>query len=191
MTEPNVAVEKLQKETKDHMEKAVTAYRHDLQRIRTGRASLALLDPVRVDYYGTPTPLNQVATLGVPDPKLITIAPWDPKVIQDIEKAILKSELGLNPTNDGKMIRIAIPDLTEERRKELVRVVKKSAEEFRVQVRNHRRDAIHRVKEMEKKSEITEDESRKTQDKIQKVTDEYILKIDQLVEAKEKEILQV
>jgi ribosome recycling factor len=152
---------------------------------------LALLDPVRVDYYGTPTPLNQVATLGVPDPKLITIAPWDPKVIQDIEKAILKSELGLNPTNDGKMIRIAIPDLTEERRKELVRVVKKSAEEFRVQVRNHRRDAIHRVKEMEKKSEITEDESRKTQDKIQKVTDEYILKIDQLVEAKEKEILQV
>ena len=191
MTEPNVAVEKLQKETKDHMEKAVTAYRHDLQRIRTGRASLALLDPVRVDYYGTPTPLNQVATLGVPDPKLITIAPWDPKVIQDIEKAILKSELGLNPTNDGKMIRIAIPDLTEERRKELVRVVKKSAEEFRVQVRNHRRDAIHRVKEMEKKSEITEDESRKTQDKIQKVTDEYIVKIDQLVEAKEKEILQV
>jgi ribosome recycling factor len=191
MTEPNAALEKLQKEMKDQMEKAVTAFRHDLQRIRTGRASLALLEPVRVDYYGNPTPLNQVATLGVPDPKLITITPWDPKLIQDIEKAIFKSELGLNPANDGKVIRIAIPDLTEERRKELVRVVKKTAEEFRVEVRNHRRDAIHRVKEMEKKSEVTEDEDRKAQEKIQKVTNEYITKIDQLVEAKEKEILQV
>jgi ribosome recycling factor len=191
MTEPNAVLEKLQKEMKGHMEKAVTAFRHDLQRIRTGRASLALLEPVRVDYYGNPTPLNQLATLGVPDPKLITITPWDPKLIQDIEKAIFKSELGLNPANDGKVIRIAIPDLTEERRKELVRVVKKTAEEFRVEVRNHRRDAIHRVKEMEKKSGVTEDENRKAQEKIQKVTDEYITKIDQLVEAKEKEILQV
>jgi ribosome recycling factor len=191
MTETNAELEKVLKESKDHMEKAVTAYRHDLVRIRTGRASLALLDPVRVDYYGTPTPLNQLATLGVPDPKLITIAPWDPKVIQDIEKAIQKSELGLTPSNDGKIIRIPIPDLTEERRKELVKVVKKTAEEFRVQVRNHRRDAIHKIKEMEKKSGVTEDESRKSQDRVQKFTDETIAKIDQVTEAKEKEILQV
>ena len=191
MTEQNVELDRTLKDTKDHMEKAVTAFRHDLTRIRTGRANLSLLDPVRVDYYGTPTPLNQVATLSVPDPKLITIAPWDPKVIQDIEKAIQKSELGLTPSSDGKVIRIPIPDLTEERRKELVKVVKKSAEEFRVQIRNHRRDAIHKVKELEKKSAVTEDESRKAQDRIQKLTDEYTAKIDQGVEAKEKEILTV
>lgn len=191
MTEQNVELDRTLKETKDHMEKAVTAFRHDLTRIRTGRANLSLLEPVRVDYYGTPTPLNQLATLSVPDPKLILIAPWDPKVIQDIEKAIRKSELGLTPSSDGKVVRIPIPDLTEERRKELVKVVKKSAEEFRVQIRNHRRDAIHKVKELEKKGAVPEDESRKAQDRIQKLTEEYAAKIDQVVDTKEKEILTV
>ncbi|MFQ5456851.1 MAG: ribosome recycling factor [Myxococcota bacterium] len=173
------------------MEKALAALKHDLSRIRTGRASLALLEPVRVDNYGTPSPLNQVATLGVPEPKLITIAPWDPKMIQPIEKAILSSELGLTPTNDGKIIRIAIPDLTEERRKELVKIVKKTAEDFRIEVRNHRREAIHHIKDFEKKSEITEDESHRAQDRAQKLTDAYVGNIDKAIEAKEKEILQI
>jgi ribosome recycling factor len=191
MTEPNVQLDGTLKETKDHMEKAVAAFRHDLSRIRTGRANLSLLEPVRVDYYGTPTPLNQLATLSVPDPKLITIAPWDPKVIQDIEKAIQKSELGLTPSSDGKVVRIPIPDLTEERRRDLVKVVKKTAEEFRVEIRNHRRDGIHKVKELEKKGAVTEDDSRKSQDRIQKLTDEYNAKIEQVLETKEKEILTV
>ncbi len=191
MTEQNADLDRTLKEAKDHMEKAVTAFRHDLTRIRTGRANLSLIEPVRVDYYGTLTPLNQLATLSVPDPKLITIAPWDPKLIQDIEKAIQKSELGLSPSNDGKIIRIPIPDLTEERRRELVKVVKKTAEEFRVEIRNHRRDAIHKAKEMEKKGAVTEDDNRKAQDRIQKFTDEYNAKVDQIVEAKEKEILTV
>jgi len=191
MTEQNADLDRTLKEAKDHMEKAVAAFRHDLTRIRTGRANLSLLEPVRVDYYGTLTPLNQLATLSVPDPKLITIAPWDPKLIQDIEKAIQKSELGLSPSNDGKIIRIPIPDLTEERRRELVKVVKKTAEEFRIEIRNHRRDAIHKAKEMEKKGAVTEDVNRKAQDRIQKFTDEYNAKVDQIVEAKEKEILTV
>jgi len=191
MTEQNAELDRTLKEAKDHMERAVAAFRHDLTRIRTGRANLSLLEPVRVDYYGTLTPLNQLATLSVPDPKLITIAPWDPKLIQDIEKAIQKSELGLSPSNDGKIIRIPIPDLTEERRRELVKVVKKTAEEFRVEIRNHRRDAIHKVKEMEKKGAVTEDDNRKAQDRIQKCTDEHNAKVDQIVEAKEKEILTV
>lgn len=191
MTEQNADLDRTLKEAKDHMEKAVAAFRHDLTRIRTGRANLSLLEPVRVDYYGTLTPLNQLATLSVPDPKLITIAPWDPKLIQDIEKAIQKSELGLSPSNDGKIIRIPIPDLTEERRRELVKVVKKTAEEFRVEIRNHRRDAIHKAKEMEKKGAVTEDDNRKAQDRIQKFTDEFNAKVDQIVEAKEKEILTV
>ena len=191
MTEPNAELDRTLKETKEHMEKAVAAFRHDLSRIRTGRANLSLLEPVRVDYYGTPTPLNQLATLSVPDPKLITIAPWDPKVIQDIEKAIQKSELGLTPSSDGKVIRIPIPDLTEERRRDLVKVVKKTAEEFRVQIRNHRRDALHKVKELEKKGAVAEDESRKCQERIQKLTDEHNTKVEQVVEAKEKEILTV
>jgi len=191
MTEPNKNLAEISAHSKLSMEKAIAAFKHELSRIRTGRASLALLEPVRVDYYGTPTPLNQVATLGVPEPKLITISPWDPKLIQAIEKAILKSELGLTPSNDGKIIRIAIPDLTEERRKELVKVVKKSAEEFRVEVRNHRRDAIHKIKEMEKEKQLAEDESRRAQDREQKLTDEYIAKIDQMLEVKEQEILQI
>lgn len=191
MTELNAALKEMADRAKDQMEKAIVAFRHDLSRIRTGRASLALLEPVRVDYYGTPTPLNQVATLGVPEPKLITIAPWDPKMIQSVERAILKSELGLTPTNDGKVIRIAIPDLTEERRKELVKVVKKAAEQFRVEIRNHRREAIHRIKDLEKKAEATEDESHRAQEGVQKLTDDYVGKIDKLFENKEKEILQV
>ena len=191
MTEQNADLDRTLKEAKDHMEKAVTAFRHDLTRIRTGRANLSLLEPVRVDYYGTLTPLNQLATLSVPDPKLITIAPWDPKVIQDIEKAIQKSELGLTPSSDGKVVRIPIPDLTEERRRDLVKVLKKTAEEFRVQIRNHRRDGIHKAKEMEKRGAVTEDDSRKAQDRIQKLTDEYNAKIEQVLEAKEKEILTV
>ena len=191
MTEPNQNIDDVAKRTQGHMEMAIAAFRHELSRVRTGRASLAILEPVRVDYYGTPTPLNQLATLGVPEPKLITIAPFDPKMIQEVEKAILRSELGLTPSNDGKIVRIAIPDLTEERRKDLVRLVKKTAEDFRVQIRNHRRDEIHRIKELEKKSEISEDESRRAQETAQKLTDEYVTKIDKLLDTKEKEILQV
>lgn len=191
MTEPRENLAQVASVAKSHMEQAIGALKHELSRIRTGRASLALLEPVRVDNYGTPAPLNQVATLGVPEPKLITIAPWDPKMIQPIEKAIQKSELGLTPSNDGKIIRIAIPDLTEERRKELVKIVGKIAEGFRVEVRNHRRDAIHHIKEFEKKGELAEDESRRAQDQTQKLTDEYIGKIDKSIETKEKEILQI
>lgn len=191
MTEPNQNIDDVAKRTQSHMEKAIAAFRHELSRVRTGRASLAILEPVRVDYYGTPTPLNQLATLGVPEPQLITIAPFDPKMIQDVEKAILRSELGLTPSNDGKIVRIAIPDLTEERRKHLVRLVKKTAEDFRVQIRNHRRDEIHRIKDLEKKSEVSEDESRRAQETAQKLTDEYVTKVDKLLDTKEKEILQV
>ncbi|MDP3939103.1 MAG: ribosome recycling factor [Deltaproteobacteria bacterium] len=191
MTEPNQNLGEVAAQSKKNMEKAIAAFKHEIGRVRTGRASLALLEPVRVDYFGTPTPLNQVATLGVPEPKLITISPWDSKIISAIEKAIQKSDLGLTPSNDGKIIRIAIPDLTEERRKELVKVVKKSAEDFRVEVRAHRRDAIHKIKELEKEKQIPEDESRRAQDQEQKLTDEYIARIDKMLEAKEQEILQI
>jgi len=177
-------------DTRESMDKAVNSLAHELQRVRTGRASLSLLDGIRVDYYGTPTPLNQMASLAVPESRLITIQPWDASVIKDIEKAILKSDLGLTPASDGKLIRIAIPPLTEERRKELVKVVSKMAEDHKIGVRNIRRDANEMIKSLKKDGDVSEDDAFKAQDEVQKITDDYIQKIDELNKEKEKEILE-
>jgi ribosome recycling factor len=184
-------IDDLHKEMKDAMEKSVEALQKDLKRIRTGRASLALLDGLMVDYYGSPTPINQLATLSIPEARQIVIQPWDSGAFTDIEKAILKSELGLTPTNDGKVIRINLPPLTAERRKELVKVVKKMSEEFKVQIRNHRRDANEMLKDMKKEKQISEDEMRKAQERVQKTTDDLIAKVDNVVSGKEAEIMEI
>lgn len=177
----------LQKE----MDQSVGALRKELAKIRTGRASTALLEHIVVDYYGATTPLNQLATLSAPEARLLVIQPYDRSALGDIEKAILKSDLGLTPNNDGKIIRVPIPQLTEERRKELVKHVKKIAEEFRVSVRNHRRVAIEHLKDAEKKKQVTADEAKHGQDRIQKITDEYISRIEKIVKAKEDEVMEV
>ncbi len=177
-------------ETKDRMGKSIAALKNELKRIRTGRASLSLLDGVRADYYGVPTPLNQMASLSVPESRLITIQPWDVSAAKEIEKAILKSDLGLTPSSDGKIIRITVPPLTEERRKEIVKLVNKTCEEYKVAVRNIRRDANDFLKGMKKEGEISEDDAYKAQEEIQKITDDYIKKIDDLYQEKEKEILE-
>ncbi len=179
------------KQTKEKMELAVQSFSRNLATVRAGRANPSLLDSVYVDYYGASTPLNQLASIGVPEARLLVITPYDKTALGDIEKAIQKADLGLSPSNDGNVIRISIPALTEERRKELVKVVGKFAEESRVQVRNIRRDANDQLKALEKKSEITEDELRKLQDDVQKETDNFIGKIEQLVEQKEEEIMEV
>jgi ribosome recycling factor len=178
-------------ELKDGMEKAMGALEKGFSKVRTGRASIALLDGIKIDYYGTPTPLNQVATLSVPESRLIVISPWDSSVITLIEKAIQKSDLGLMPSNDGKIIRLAIPPLTEERRKELVKVVKKMAEESKVTVRNIRRDANEQLKDLKKDNTLSEDELFKNQEEVQKITNKYIEKVDQILAAKEKEIMEI
>lgn len=183
-------IDSIYQETKDRMGKTIKALETELKRVRTGRASLSLLDGIRPDYYGTLTPLNQMATLSVPESRLITIQPWDASVIKDIEKAILKSDLGLTPSNDGKIIRISIPPLTEERRKELVKVVHKICEEHKVGVRNIRRDANELLKGFKKEGDISEDQAFKAQDQVQKITDEYIEKIDDIYKQKEKEIIE-
>ncbi len=180
----------LYNETKSDMGKAVQSLKKELDRVRTGRASLSLLDGIRVDYYGTLTPLDQMASLSVPESRLITIQPWDASVIKDIEKAILASSLGLTPSSDGKLIRIAIPPLTEERRKELVKVVHQMCEDHKVGIRNVRRDSNDMIKSLKKEGEISEDDAFKGQDQIQKITDEYIEKIDVIYKEKEKEILE-
>jgi ribosome recycling factor len=172
------------------MSKSIASLKKELNRLRTGRASLSILDGIKVDYYGTLTPLNQMATLAVPESRLITIQPWDVSVIKEIEKAILKSDLGLTPSNDGKIIRISIPPLTEERRKELVKVVHKMCEDYKVSVRNIRRDANELLKSMKKDGEISEDDAFKAQDQVQKITDEQIKLIDECDKEKEKEILE-
>lgn len=177
-------------ETEDNMGKSIEALKNEFKRVRTGRASLSILDPIRVDYYGTLTPLNQMASLSVPESRLITIQPWDVSVIKDIEKAILKSDLGLTPSNDGKLIRIAIPPLTEERRKQLVRSIQKKSEEFKIAVRNIRRDANELLKSLKKDGEISEDDAFRAQDQVQKITDEHIQLIDDICQEKEKEILE-
>lgn len=184
-------VKEIEAQAKSKMEQAVTALQHDMTAIRTGRASINLLDHIRVDYYGTPTPLNQVANLHVPEPSMITITPWDQSVISAIEKAIRTSDLGLNPANDGKMIRLPIPPLTEERRKEFVKRLHHIAEEHRVSIRNARRDANEQLKKLFKDKAIAEDEERAGQAEIQKLTDGHIAKIDNGSKAKEKEILAV
>ncbi len=178
-------------ELRSKMEKSLEALRRDLSRVRTGRASLALLDGVRVNYYGVPTPLSQVATLSVPESRTISIQPWDPKVIGEIEKAIQKSELGLTPLNDGKIVRINIPPLTEERRKELVKVIKRMEEECKVAMRNIRRDANEQLKTAKKDKVVSEDEQFKFQEEVQKLMDKSIEKAEEIVLAKEKEILEV
>ena len=183
-------IESLYDETRASMGKSVEALKKELNRMRTGRASLSILDGIRVDYYGSLTPLNQMATLAVPESRLITIQPWDVSVIKDVEKAILKSDLGLTPSNDGKIIRISIPQLTEERRKELVKVVHKICEDYKVSVRNVRRDSNDLLKSLKKDGEISEDDAFKSQDQIQKITDEYIKLVDECYQAKEKEILE-
>jgi ribosome recycling factor len=178
-------------EMKQDMEKTVAAMRQSLQKVRTGRASIGILDGIMVDYYGTPTPMKQLATLAVPEPRLITIQPWDKGAIPGIEKAIFKSELGLTPADDGKIIRVPIPPLNEERRRDLVKMVKKMAEEYRVEIRNHRRDANAMLKDLEKDKEISQDELKASQDKVQDLTNDYIKQVDVLLSDKEKEIMEV
>lgn len=183
-------IESIYQDTKEHMDKSVSSLKSELNRVRTGRASLSLLDGVKVDYYGTPTPLNQVASLSVPENRLIIIQPWDVSVIKDIEKAILASDLGLTPSNDGKIIRISIPQLTEERRKELVKIVSKITEEHKVAIRNIRRDSNELIKTLKKDGDVSEDDAFKAQEKVQKITDEYVNTIDEINKEKEKEILE-
>ncbi|MEJ2037892.1 MAG: ribosome recycling factor [Desulfosarcinaceae bacterium] len=182
-------IEETCQETSERMVKTISALKTELKRIRTGRASSSLLDGIRADYYGTPTPLNQMATVATPESRLITIQPWDVSAIKEIEKAIMKSDLGLTPSNDGKLIRIAIPPLSEERRKELVKVVHKTCEEHKVAVRNIRRDANELIKGFKKDGDISEDDAFKAQDRIQKITDAHIEQIEGIYKDKEKEIL--
>ncbi|WNF24508.1 ribosome recycling factor [Mesobacillus jeotgali] len=176
---------------KERMSKAIQAYTRELASIRAGRASASLLDRIQVDYYGAPTPVNQLAGISVPEARLLVIQPYDKSILGEIEKAILKSDLGLNPSNDGSIIRIAIPQLTEERRKELAKLVKKEAEEAKIAIRNIRRDGNEDLKKLEKNGEITEDDLRGYSDDIQKLTDDHIAKVDQITKDKEKEIMEV
>jgi len=180
----------IKKVVKEKMEGAVEHLRKELAGVRTGRASLALLDNIKVDYYGTPTPLRQVAALSVPESRQIAIQPWEPNLIVEIEKALLASDLGLTPSNDGKVVRINIPPLTEERRKDLGKHCKKLGEDSKVIVRNLRRDANEELKGLQKSGSLSEDALRKSQDEIQKLTDEYIKKIDEVIKNKENEILE-
>jgi len=179
------------KKAKDLMDAAVTHLKRELARIRTGRASTNLLDEVMVDYYGTPTPVSQVATLSVPEPRLITVSPWETNLIPVIEKAIMTSDLGLNPSNDGKMIRLPIPPLTEERRKEFVKQAHKIGEEGRVSIRNARRDAVESFKRMQKDGDISEDDSKRAQDQAQKLTDDFGHQVDEILKRKDQEILEI
>ena len=178
-------------DAKTRMQKAIEAVRHEFASLRTGRASPTLLEQIRVDYYGVATPITQVATVTVPEPRLLVIAPWDKKMAKDIEKAILKSELGLMPSSDGTHVRVPIPSLTQERRKELAKVAHKHAEEGRVAIRNVRREAKEMIEELEEEGDVSEDESKRGLDELQKLTDKFIAEVDALLAAKEKEILEV
>jgi ribosome recycling factor len=178
-------------DSRKEMERTTAAMRRDLARTRTGRATTALLDGITVDYYGTRTPLNQLAGLSAPEPRLLVIQPYDKSALPQIERAILQSDLGLVPVNDGKILRVPIPELTEERRRELVKHVRKLAEDYRVSIRNHRRDAIDLLKTLEKDKDITEDDMRRGQEKIQDITKGYIEKVDQILKTKENEIMEV
>ncbi|HWK23720.1 MAG TPA: ribosome recycling factor [Ureibacillus sp.] len=178
-------------QAKEKMDKSISAFSRELASIRAGRANASLLDRITVDYYGAPTPVNQLAGISVPEARLLVIQPYDKSVLGEIEKAIMKSDIGITPTNDGNVIRLAIPALTEERRKDLVKVVKKEAEEAKVAIRNVRRDANDDLKKLEKNGDITEDDLRGFTDDIQKLTDDYIVKVDQVAKDKEKEILSV
>lgn len=181
----------LQKDLTDKMEKGLKVFQDELTKIRTGRASASMLETVRVDYYGTPTPISQMASINVPEPRLIVVQPWDQGALALIEKAIQKSDLGVVPQNDGKAIKLPIPALTEDRRKDFVKQVNKLAEECRVAVRNIRRTGMDEIKKAEKDKKVAEDESKGLQDKVQAMTDSYIKKIDQIAEKKSKELLEV
>jgi ribosome recycling factor len=183
--------QELKRNTTERMAGAIEALKKEFASIRTGRASLALLDAIVVNYYGTSTPLQQLASLSIPESRQIAIQPWDPKIIPDIEKSIMKSDLGITPVNDGRMIRIHIPPLTEERRKQLVKVVKKKAEEAKIAIRNVRRDTNEELKKLEKAKHLSEDDVKRSQDEIQKITDSYITKVDEILAHKEKEIMEV
>lgn len=176
---------------KEGIDKRLAFYREELKGVRTGRASVSMFDNIKVDYYGTMTPLSGVGTLSSPEPRLVTITPWDTSMIKHIEKAIQTSQMGFNPSNDGKVVRIPFPQLTEDRRKELAKIIKKMGEEAKVAVRNERRDANEKIKKQEKDKEISEDESKKLQDEIQKLTDTSIKKIDEITESKEKEVMEI
>ncbi len=176
---------------KEKMEKAINSYNERLSEIRAGRANPAILNKVRIDYYGTQTPINQVAAVSVPEARLIVIQPWDASVLKEIEKAILASDIGINPNNDGKVIRLTFPELTEERRKEIVKDVKKMSEEAKVAVRNVRREGIDKAKADQKAGDMTEDELKCAENEIQKLTDKYVEEIDKIAETKEKEVMSV
>ena len=184
-------MEKHLEECTTKMQKSIDNLVKEFSRLRTGRASTALVDHIKVEYYGTPTPLAQVASVSIPDSRTIAISPWDRNAFAAIEKAIMKSDLGLTPVNDGRTIRISIPPLTEERRKDLVKMAKKYTEEAKVAIRNVRRDAIQHVKEMLKEKQATEDDARRTEEEIQKLTDKHVKDVDEVVKAKEQELMAV
>lgn len=184
-------MKEVQNKLQQQMDKTIEALKYEFATIRAGRANAQMLEKIRVDYYGTPTPINQVGSISVPEPRTLMINPWDKSAMKEIEKAIRNSDLGFNPTNDGEVIRINVPALTEERRKELVKQAKKVAEEYKVRIRNERRDANEKLKKLEKEGEITEDELKKAQDSVQKMTDKYTKEIETLLDAKETDIMAV
>ncbi len=184
-------INSVHQETKEKMGKTIEALKKEMQRVRTGRASANMLDAVKVDYYGALTPLNQMASVSVPESRLITIQPWDATALKEIEKGILKANIGLTPSNDGKLIRISVPPLTEDRRKEIVKIVHKTCEDHKVALRNIRRDSNEVLKDLKKDGDISEDDQFKAQDQVQKVTDEHVSLIDDICKDKEKEILEV
>ena len=175
----------------EKMMKPISVFEENLAEVRAGRANPAILNKIKIDYYGTPTPINQVAGISVPEARMIVIQPWDVSVLKEIEKEILKSDIGINPNNDGKVIRLNFPELNEERRKEIVKDIKKMAEEAKVMIRNIRRDALDEAKAMQKNSEISEDDLKVAEDKIQKLTDKYVEEIDSLLDKKEKEVMSL
>ncbi|MFO8100777.1 MAG: ribosome recycling factor [Dehalococcoidia bacterium] len=183
-------IEDVLSNTEAKMAKAVSAVERDLDSVRTGRASVKLLDNVKVDYYGTPTPLDQVASISIPEARMIVIQPWDKSIVPGIEKAILKSDLGLNPSTQGNVIRLQIPELTEERRKELVKIVKKKVEDGRISVRNIRRSSLERLREMKKDKEISEDDEKRAEKRLQEITDDSIGTVDEVGAGKEKEVME-
>lgn len=179
------------KSAEEKMKKTLKVYQDEIKSLRAGRANPSLLDRIMVEYYGSPTPLKQIANVSAPEPRTLLIQPWDANSISDIEKAILKSDLGINPSNDGKVIRLSIPQLTEERRKEIIKVLGKTTENAKVAIRNERRDANDQLKKMEKSNEITEDDRKSGEDKVQSLTDKYIEELEKLKDIKEKELMEV
>lgn len=184
-------VDEVLSEAKVSMDKAVKALKKEMSKVRTGRASISLLDGVMVEYYGVPTPLSQVATLSTPEARLITVQPWEKNLIPDIEKAIFKADLGLTPSSDGQLIRLPVPALTEERRREMVKIIKRMAEDAKISVRNARRDANDNLKMLEKEKEITEDDLKRSEKDVQQLTDEYIVIVDDVVQNKEQEVMEI